>query len=236
MCNSSASDCWNATSAIQDRPGVVTKRIWPTNVNAWWLLEARIYSDNLLQTLEGKDYEMTLPCTNPQASSNHGPVIWTLVFKRGPKANLQLSYVGSLLQSGMQLYVLCHQGSFSMRGFFLCCSLCMVQGLPAKLNPPRQFAQTEVHSRNRGGKGALLGAENAAVVVLSLCLSPWLKKLPDFKRFTTLVMLVWASPSFSVLRDDFRLEQTVSTVVSLECKGKEQQQVAQNTCTMIKSW
>ena len=70
---------------------------------------------------------------------------------------------------------LCHQGSFSMRGFFLCCSLCMVQGLPAKLNPPRQFAQTEVHSRNRGGKEALLGAENAAVVVLSLCLSPWLK-------------------------------------------------------------
>lgn len=101
--------------------------------------------------------------------------IFPFVFKRGPKANLQLSYVGSLLQSGMQLYVLCHQGSFSMRGFFLCCSLCMVQGLPAKLNPPQQFAQTEVHSRNRGGKEALLGAENAAVVVLSLCLSPWLK-------------------------------------------------------------
>lgn len=48
-------------------------------------------------------------------------------------------------------------------------------------------------------------------------------------------MLVWASPSFSVLRDDFRLEQKVSTVLSLECKGKEQKQVAQNTCTMIKS-
>lgn len=128
--------------------------------------------------------------THNPVETIHGPVIcsepWiggksrlcSAIFpfvKRGPIANLQLCYVGSLLQSGMQLYVLCHQGSFSMRGFFLCCSLCMVQGLPAKLNPPRQFVQTEVHSRNRGEKEALLAAENAAVVVLSLCLSPWLK-------------------------------------------------------------
>ena len=73
MCNSSASDCWNATSAIQDRPGVVTKRIWPTNVNAWWLLEARIYSDNLLQTLEGKK---TMKWHFP--ARTHKPVVITV--------------------------------------------------------------------------------------------------------------------------------------------------------------
>lgn len=88
-----------------------------------------IYSEDLLRTLEGKDYERTLPCTNPQASRYHGPVIcsepwicgksrlcfaiFPFVFKRGPKANLQLSYVGSLLQSGMQLY-----GSMPPRIFF----------------------------------------------------------------------------------------------------------------------
>ena len=112
MCNSSASDCWNATSAIQDRPGVVTKRIWPTNVNAWWLLEARIYSDNLLQTLEGKDYEMTLPCTNPQASSNHGPVIWTLVFKRVLKRIFSFLMWDHFFNLACNSNVLCHQGCF----------------------------------------------------------------------------------------------------------------------------
>ena len=132
--------------------------------------------------------------THKPVQTDHGTVIcsehWILQQAQAELCNLSICFqkgsyskssavlcgiTSSIWHATLCLYVLCHQGSFSMLGFFLCCSLCMVQGLPAKLNPPRQFVQTEVHSRNRGEKEALLGAENAAGVVLSLCLSPWLK-------------------------------------------------------------